>query len=213
MSAPALPFVGVYRITEWRNLAHILEYGIFATNHVREVREGYVFIGDEHLTNRRARKPVKAPATGVLGDYVPFYFGKRSPMLYTLVRKGWAEERDVIYLLVKIQSLIDHSREFCFTDGHASKDITTFYTDLADLRELDVTAINARKWAKVPDDPDATRRKSAELLVKYHVPAACISGIAVKDERQLNNVKQIVSKSGLPDLPVAIRGDDYYYDL
>lgn len=205
------PFIGVYRITDWRNLEHILRYGIYATNHVQNPQEDYRFIGDPDLTGRRAAFPAKPPASGVLGDYVPFYFGRRSPMLFTLVRKGWAQERDVVYLLVKIQDIIAAGCEFCFTDGQANTDLTNFYVNPGDLDQLDRTAIEATFWRKTDDDPDRTRRKSAEFLVRHHVAPNLISGIVVKDTDRQLEVKQIVCNSNFPTLPVAVRGDKYYY--
>ena len=213
MPAQQWPFIGVYRITDWRNLAHILQFGMYATNHVRNAQADYRFIGDSDLTGRRAAYPTKPPATGVLGDYVPFYFGRRSPMLYTLVRKGWAQERDVIYLLVKVEDLIETGCDFCFTDGQANTDMTNFYVDPYDMTQLDKAAIEAKLWRKTEDDPDRTRRKSAELLVRRHVAPDLISGIVVKDRERQREVKQIVVSSGFPTLPVAVRGTNYYYAL
>lgn len=213
MDKQKLPFVGVYRITDWRNLAHILAHGMFATNNVRLPQADYRFIADSDLTNRRANYSVRPPAKGKLGDYVPFYFGKRSPMLFTLVKKGFAAERDIIYLLVKIEDIVAHECEFCFTDGQANTRMTTYYVDLNDLATLDRDAIDARHWRKTEEDPDITRRKSAELLIKDHVPPQLISGIVVKDVDQEQKIRQIVVNSDFPDLSVAVRTTDYYYSL
>jgi hypothetical protein len=79
----------IYRMTHILNIPHILKYGIthkassYANTH-------YVPIGDTSLINTRSSKQVQVTngnilAEGVvitLGDFIPFYFGVRMPMLY-----------------------------------------------------------------------------------------------------------------------------------
>lgn len=81
----------VYRITHIDNISHILKYGITHKNSPNANSE-YRNIGDISLINTRDNRTIyvdngdfefEANTTQiVLGDYIPFYFGIRMPMLY-----------------------------------------------------------------------------------------------------------------------------------
>lgn len=209
MSGDDRTIVGVYRITHIANLEFILQNGIFATNNFQP-DSPHVFIGDHGLTQRRAEKVVPLPDAGTLGDYIPFYFGKRSPMLYTINKRGKIAQEKIIYLLVKLSSLQRENCECCFTDGHAYQKLTRFFNNFTDLDQLDWESIKASDWRNTPDNPDRTRRKSAELLVRNHVPPSVIDGIVTFDDSKTSKAKQIVEKHGL-SIPVVKKGKDYYY--
>lgn len=73
----------IYRITHLDNLLATLQQGIFCRNHPTAT---YRNICDASLTDRRNRITVPLPLGGFLNDYVPFYLGPRSPMLYRIGR-------------------------------------------------------------------------------------------------------------------------------
>ena len=73
----------IYRITHLDNLLATLQHGIFCRNQPMPATTAYRNIGDASLTDRRNRIAVPLPPGGFLNDYVPFYLGPRSPMLYT----------------------------------------------------------------------------------------------------------------------------------
>lgn len=75
--------IWLYRIVHINNIEHILTRGIFSHSHANADSE-YVNIGDATLINQRNDFPVKLDGYGNLGDYVPFYFGPLSPMLYNI---------------------------------------------------------------------------------------------------------------------------------
>lgn len=201
--------VGVYRITHIDNLRMILQDGIYATNTAPD-NPDYKFIADRDLTDRRSKKSIPLEGHTVMGDYIPFYFGERSPMLYTIHKKMPTPQEEVIYLLVKLDSLLRENCDFCFTDGHASQQITTYYASIDDLDKLDWPTIKSKDWANSEDDRDRKRRKSAELLVKSRVPAACIDHIVTFDADKLNKSKQIVLNLGL-DIPCSANKLNFYY--
>jgi hypothetical protein len=73
------------------NIPHILRYGIAHKNSVY-ADMGYVPIGNVSLIDVRSSKRVIVNNGDVfsnygeivLGDYIPFYFGVRMPMLYAI---------------------------------------------------------------------------------------------------------------------------------
>lgn len=74
------------RITHIDNIQHILEYGITHSNSTnRNIH--YKSIGDSKLISKRNSFII--PNGKTLGEYIPFYFWGRMPMLY-VIQKGYS---------------------------------------------------------------------------------------------------------------------------
>ncbi len=207
--------VKVYRIVHLDNIEYLLRNGIYHRNHVNADPD-YINIGDSNLIAQRNAYPVGIdPPGGALGEYVPFYFGPLSPMLYNIKtgHRGITlrSQKDIAYIVCKVSDIIGNCDEWCFTDGHAKTRITTFYNNEADLNEVDWDIVAERYWSNTEEDFDRMRRKQAEFLVKNHVPVACISGIVVYNNAGANAVNEILDRLNL-EIPVAINpGNRYYY--
>ena len=70
--------------------------------------------------------------TIVLGDFIPFYFGVKMPMLYVIQNGGNFVEHptkpeDVIYIVCSLTRIIDYGLDCYFSDGHATDLLTSFY--------------------------------------------------------------------------------------
>ena len=201
----------LFRMTHIENIPHILNAGI---THISSANRNTAYkpIGDSSLINRR--NSVVTPNSTTLGDYIPFYFGTRMPMLY-VVEKGFngvsvtAAEK-IIYCISSVQKIIDLNLGFIFTDGHAVNELSSFYSaaDVTHIHTLiDTSAINAHRWNDEADR-DLKRRKEAEFLIASDVPIQAILGYAVYNESakvQLNNL-------GIPLEKIVIR-PNYYFGL
>lgn len=84
--------IKIYRMTHIDNIPHIREYGITHKNS-KNANPDYVSIGDVSLISTRNSKQVDVTngdllAFGncsiVLGNFIPFYFGIKMPMLYVV---------------------------------------------------------------------------------------------------------------------------------
>jgi hypothetical protein len=75
----------LFRMTHVENIPHILQHGITHVDSVNQNQQ-YAPIGDSGLINTRHRFVL--PNGNKLGDYIPFYFGYRMPMLY-VIQKGF----------------------------------------------------------------------------------------------------------------------------
>lgn len=182
----------------------------------------YTFIGDRSLTNRRASIDVPVAPGGTLADYVPCYFGRRSPMLYN-IEIGYGDgmvkrpASKIVYLCFRGRILEANNLEWCYTDGHAKNKLTKFYVAENAPQHVDVNAIASKNWgfaAIKESDPDMKRRKQAELLIHNHIPAEAILYIFVADEAALTIVKQFVLSSQCEiraGLPTDI--SDFYFNL
>ena len=83
----------IYHITHVNNLPLIMaDRGLRCNADLRRGRVAYSDIAYGNIQDRRARTAVTCGPRGLLHDYVPFYFGPRSPMLLTISSglKVWA---------------------------------------------------------------------------------------------------------------------------
>ena len=191
----------IYHITHINNLTSILNLGgLIANSRLRQERINYLDIAHESIQDRRARTPVPCGAGGVLHDYVPFYFARRSPMLFT-IHKGNVEgynqgQESVIYLVSTAEAIEAMALAFAFTDGHGIIGYTQFSDDLEDLDMVDWDIMEAKYWNNTADDNDRRRRRQAEFLVHRFCPWTLITEIGVINttiqaqvQRILQNVK------------------------
>lgn len=186
---------------------------MFTKNH-KNADPDYINIGDTELIKNRSIYDVKiTPPNGLLGEYVPFYFGPLSPMLLRIRDgKGGVVQRpqhDIVYVVCRVNDLISLCRYWCFTNGHAKNIITDFYNDIRHLNQIDWDMVYQQYWANTEEDYDRMRRKQAEFLVKDHVPVSCISAVVVYNENAKAIIGDIVAKLGL-SIPVYVKRNFYY---
>ena len=63
------------------NMPHVMKYGL-VHNDSPFASDSFVPIGDMSVMNARSTKQL--PDGSFLSEYIPFYFGPRSPMLYNI---------------------------------------------------------------------------------------------------------------------------------
>jgi len=207
--------VWIFRMVHISNLEYVLTHGIHTRNHPN-ADPNYINIGDTELISKRSTWPVKIdPPGGMLGDYVPFYFGGHSPMLLKIkTGHGGVKMRsqsEIVFLCCKLDVTTTECAEWCFTDGHAITKITNYYTDLNDLSNVHWDCVKLRYWNPIDNNLDRERRKQAEFLVKHEVPPKCIGGIIVFDQPACNTVDFLLKKH---NIQIRIKVDqqrNYYY--
>jgi hypothetical protein len=204
----------IMHITHKSNLPAIIAEGrLIPMTEVRRRQRGFVSIAHENIQDRRAQKNVPCAAGGCLHDYVPFYFGVLSPMLYANY-KGFVQgnpggQDDIVYLVSRTQMVANAGLRFAFTDGHAVVALTEFYDDLARLGEVDWGVVRQRYWNDTVQDPDRKRRKQAEFLVHQGFPWNLVLGIVVINDTKKREVEAIVAAAEHKP-QVAARPDWYY---
>jgi len=152
------------------------------------------------------------PCGKSLGDYIPFYFGYRMPMLY-VVQKGFNSvaiiaPENIVYCVSSVQKMIDLKMKFVFTDEHAVNGLSNFYTseDVKNINTLiDFQAIKAKFW-KDENDLDLKRRKEAEFLAEGDIPVEAILGYAVYNRQAEMNLQSI----GINAQKIVVRPDYYF---
>lgn len=204
----------IFHITPIENLRRILEAGeLLAKRALDQEDTGYTNIAHQTIQDRRAHTPVPCGPGGVLHDYVPFYFGARSPMLFTISMgnvEGFAGgQQSIVHLVSTVQAVQVAGLGIVFTDGHGIMAFTGFYDDLAQLDEVDWPLMNAHYWADTDDDLDRKRRRQAEFLVHDRFPVRLIQGIGVINQQKKEETEALLAEFGLT-IPVATKRGWYY---
>ena len=190
----------IYHISHIRNLGQILaEEGLHCDRSAQKLKA--INIGHIHIKERRLRRVVPVGPKGTVGDYVPFYFAPRSPMLYAISRsavEGYTEgQSPVLYLCSTAESVVRGGLRWVFTEGHADMDYTDFFDDLRDLDKIDWKLMEARYWHDTDEDPDRKRRRQAEFLVHRFFPWKLVSYIGVYDQAAAETVRKVLGKANL----------------
>lgn len=80
-------YKNIYRITHYRNLEFIIKNGIYCRSS-EFYDPDYINIGNNDIISKRCSKKVPVEPFGTLGDYIPFYFVPKSPMLFSIYRNN-----------------------------------------------------------------------------------------------------------------------------
>lgn len=202
----------IYRITHITNVPWVLSHGVPCRSDPRQ-DPAFVSIGSPSLIAKRNRRVVPIPPGGTLADYVPFYFGTHSVMLFNIytgrVEGVSTRQSDIVYVVSSIEKLREVRATFLFTDRHAYVEDARFLSNPADLKMLDWPLIEGRNFQRDPDDPSRLERRAAECLVHRCVPVDALLGFASFDEDGKGRVQAALAsvESGLP---VKVRTDWYF---
>jgi hypothetical protein len=203
--------VRVYRMTHIGNVPHVLEHGITHKNS-HNANPDFINIGDISLIETRSKKRIIVDngeylkfgaQTIILGNFIPFYFGVRMPMLYVMQNGGNFVERatpakDIVYLVCSVDHFIQAEYTCYFSDGHATDHYTTFYdmTQIIELPNLvDWDAVKTAYWGG-QENLDIKRKKQAEFLVSGDIPPEYIIGFGCFNETAKTKLQALGIEGG-----------------
>ena len=211
----------VYRMTHIDNIPNILRNGITHKNSPNS-NPNFVSIGDVSLIDTRSTKYVSIDngemlnfnaKSIILGDFIPFYFGIKMPMLYVIQNGGNFIEKatsaeNIIYLVCPISNIIESGITYYFSDGHATDSLSSFY-DNTKVNELpniiDWDSIKAPFWGG-QENLNIKRKKQAELLVSNDLPAQFIVGFCCYNE----DTKERLLNMGIENKKIKVLPKAYY---
>lgn len=98
---------------------------------------------------------------------------------------------------------------YVFTDGHAIRRLSNFYTDLSDLDKIDWDVMESNYWNDTDEDMNRKARRQSEFLVYNQVPLSACLGFAVYSYEAKVAIEKILEKKNL-SIPVAVRRHFYY---
>ena len=200
----------IYRMTHIDNIPHILKHGI-THRESADADPSYIPIGDTSIIDKR-RNLIRETVAGEkisLGDFIPFYFYARMPMLYN-IQHGYKVERvdaeNIVYLIVAIKAITnDSNRKFYFSDGHTVSRQTKFYGKdrLGDIDRLaDIEWVKSNDWG---NDYVVKERKQAEFLIMGDIPTSAIATICCYS----SNARQRLVDMGV-SCDIIVRPKAYY---
>ena len=205
-------------MTHIKNIPHILRHGITHKNSPN-ANPDYITIGDKSLINTREAKQVSISNSCpnvkriTLGNFIPFYFGIRMPMLYVMQHGGNFVETatppsDIIYLACRLIDIIDSENTCYFSDGHATDSYTSFF-DKAKFHELpniiNWNAITTSYWGGT-ENLNLKREKQAEFLVLNDILPKYLYKFCCYDE----NTKNKLINFSIPSDKIKVVSSAYY---
>ncbi len=201
----------IYRIIHRENLQILIDDGkLVAPNF--STNKNYISIGETELIKQRGDKLIRISPFGTMRDYISFYFGVRSPMLYCIWKGFDVKQRpqeDIIYLISTVEKLQELQTSFIFTDGHSFAAYTQFFNDTKYLNQVDWKTVNLIRWNNTPGDSDRKRRKEAECLAHKEVPFGSILGIVVYNENSFSYISSVLKYNKI-NLSVKTEPSWYY---
>jgi hypothetical protein len=188
---------------------------LHAPNHVPADSLPYRACLDVEVQSARLKVQIPCGPGGVIHDYVPFYFGYLSPMMFKL-KTGQVADYDegqepLIYLVSTAQAVGTAGVDFVFSDGHGLARFTDWFDDLKQLDAVDWGMVNQRYWSDNLTDMDRQRRKQAEFLIHKSCPWDLIDNIVVIDHAMEKRVQVI--QDGFPRAlrkPIRVERNWYY---
>ena len=207
----------IYHFTHASNLSNIInDGGLLSESECARRRRASTRSGNAEIKDRRLRRSIDPGIgmAGVVGDYVPFYFAPRSPMLFSIksgnVPGVDADQDQIVYLVASAQDFT--APGFVVTDGNAASGLSSFYGTHEAIRErLDWEVLGATYWRNTDDDGDRMRRRMAEFLVHRFVAWTCIRALATRvssTRLQLLGLYRTLQPPHCP--PIEVRPGWYY---
>lgn len=215
MDVPSL--TPILRFLHVDNLHICLERGgMHAPNHTPDDGLVYRTIHNVDVQAKRRDTAIPCGPQGTVHDYVPFYFGPLSPMMFNLKTgrvPGYDEgQESLVYLVSTCQTVAEAGIPFAFSDGHSIAVFTDWFDDLDELDKVDWNMVGQRYWADNINDMDRQRRKQAEFLVWQFCPWLLVREIAVIDETRKAQVEKILAECPAElKRVVTVRRDWYYW--
>lgn len=194
----------VYHFTSVNNLESIIDDGLLSTNAKIENSVTHDDIANDEIQKRRSTMKVTCGPKGVVHDYVPFYFAKRTPMLLNIVKSKNIDQEYIVYLAIPIEKILEV--DVVFSDASANTIVPpNFYENPQDLKCLNWDVIDKWTWMYYVDDE--RHQKMSEMLVHQKLDITDISHIVVWNKNFKNYVKGVLKEKNIRGPKVV---DDYY---
>lgn len=190
----------IFRIVHRDNVAWILDNGMHCRTSPVQA-PNFRTIGNPELIDKRRLRLVPIPPGGTLGNYVPFYFTPYSPMMLN-IKTGYGgmtkvPNEEIVIFVSSLRKVAELEVPFVFSDRHAYLLTANFYSNLADLVNIDWGPLQRRDFKRDPDNPEKIERYQAEALIHRHVPLAAFLGAVCYTEDMKNTLNQMVAERGM----------------
>ncbi|OOX29516.1 hypothetical protein BJL85_15760 [Vibrio parahaemolyticus] len=188
-----------YHFTHIDNLPSIIESGLLSTNEKQKNGIEHTDVANSSIQERRSKMIVTCGPGGVVHDYVPFYFAKRTPMLLNIVKSKNVDQELVVFLAVPIDKVTE--RNTVFSEASANTTVPPqFHSKPKHLSKLNWDVIDCWKWTY--SDGNSKHEKMAEMLVHQKIGIDDVSHIVVWHKGFKNHVKKTLEQHGVEGIKV-----------
>ncbi len=199
----------LYHITDISNLPPILANGGLLSD-CALTGVAHQVIGYSNIKQRRmTRYRVPCCVNRFVGEFVPFYFCPRSPMLYTVNRGNTGRpagcQTSIVHLVTTVDAAVNQRRSFAISDGNAGAGYATFRNGLASLDDpthLRWADINTNQWQ------GKVHFKQAEFLVADRFDWSAIICVGCHNATAVAQVANLLPQHRRPN--VAAQPSWYY---
>lgn len=200
--------VHIYHITDLSNLAAILVADGLHSDADMARRNPALVIGYDHIKKRRLQE-ITVPCCGgrYVGEFVPFYFCPRSPMLLAVNNGRTGRpvgcQRTIVHLVSTMAVGIATGRRWAVSTGNAGAYHTTFDDHLMAVSMLDWDSINAHQWS------GRQHQKQAEFLLADFYPWQGFHAIGCHNADTARQVSNLLA--GIEHRPAVSVQPGWYY--
>ncbi len=199
--------INIYHLTDIDNLAGIVnDGGLKSDAKLRGENKKPVLYTNKGIKDARLSKAIPHGILGEhgnVGDYVPFYFCNKHPLLNEWKEKSLRHK--AIYFVAKLSSIVASDNKWFFTNGNARTNTTLFYDELNKLDKLNWDGIQSPKFDREYNN-DNRLAKYSEFLFRNFFPLELLHLIAVYDEKTKIIAEKVLQGKGIP---VEIKRDWY----
>ncbi len=209
----------IYHIVHEDRLASILgARGLLCDQTVVSRNLLGTMIGLADIKQRRLSNPINSHPGLTVGQCVPFYFCRRSVMLYLIYKKNpelsyQGGQEPIIHLEADLGATVrwakNKKRRWAFTLSNAGSNYFQDRDDLNDLGDLKWTAISAQKWSGQGVPSSVMHGKQAEFLIEECFPWHLVERIGVFSQQYCNSVGAIIANA--PHKPILKTMRNWYY--
>lgn len=206
----------IYHIVHVNRLASIVRDGYVWSDAEATLRKSPgTAIGISGIKERRRTTEITSHPGLRVGDCVPFYFCPRSVMLYVIYRQNDPNlsyrcgQAPIVHLQANLYETVEwadaHGCRWAFTLSNAGARYFEDRCDLADLNQIDWSAVQARDWRPVP----TKTAKQAEFLVESRMPWSLIRVVGTQTSNTAARAQEAIV--GAQHMPEVVQREDWYY--
>lgn len=191
----------IYHITDISNLAGIVGSGGLMSDAAMVGNGEHQVIGYDHIKRRRLEQiKINCVDDRYVGEFVPFYYCPRSPMLFTINKGNTGRpegcQSEIVHLVSTVAHGLALDSDWAFSDGNAGASHTIFYDDIGELSALDWASIDTKYWSGMQ------HQKQSEFLVADFFPWNSIFKIGCYNQAAVDRVNAVLGGGQSPQVCV-----------
>ena len=191
----------LYHLTHIENLESILKLGILPLNNLKNLSRSHSDISMPDVQLRRDMRKIitSSGMTYNVHDFVPFFYRKKTPMLY----KRKEQVGELCFIVIQVRSICTEGLLCVASDGNVASPKTEcwelFPNGFSRLNRLNWDIIHADSWTSYKD---GKRICSAELLIRPHIKPDDIYAIIFPSSNSKKSIDQLLLSNKLLNNPL-----------